>query len=285
MIDNVYNETPLTDGFDKFIEDSNKTETERCTYDNIDYIVPAGFSPATYSFRSAELILDGNNLMDKETNFKACLPDTRFAISFFLFVTQVENEGCCDDEAVQAWLYKKGKRKALAIRKEIPNEDGIYFDFSELGDSLSPGEYFLLLNNLEASESDCNFEAMGTNLRFSFSILPDGRHLAHPDIRNIRLHRDRTPLAGTSGRISLSFSLSRAMRKYDEFTACCYDESFSSWTGFSSHKALKCRRAEKSAPASIHRLSGCRANTLACSATTENLSIKYLSAWKMKVYP
>ena len=226
MIDNVYNETPLTDGFDKFIEDSNKTETERCTYDNIDYIVPAGFSPATYSFRSAELILDGNNLMDKETNFKACLPDTRFAISFFLFVTQVENEGCCDDEAVQAWLYKKGKRKALAIRKEIPNEDGIYFDFSELGDSLSPGEYFLLLNNLEASESDCNFEAMGTNLRFSFSILPDGRHLAHPDIRNIRLHRDRTPLAGTSGRISLSFSLSRAMRKYDEFTACCYDESF-----------------------------------------------------------
>ena len=220
-------------------EPTKYPETISCAYGGTSYRVPSCIAPAGYTFRSAELRLDGTNLMEKQTNFKACLSESMSRSSFSLYISQITKEDFCDKEPAYALLYKKGRREPLAEKKGVPDDDGFYLDMSELSDNLQPGNYFILVGNLYPDLPESHFERMGNNFRFSFSLLPDGIGMPHPDIRKVGIARELPFLSGTSGKLRLSVSLSRPMGKLDEFTAYCYDESL-----FLMDKATLSRSAE-----------------------------------------
>lgn len=231
MIDNNTNNNE----FDKLVEEllaANQNEetdeisSEEMITSSIDgkkYLVPDSISPSTYIFHSAELILDGTDIMEKATNFKTCLHEYSFKTAFYLYISQTEKTESGNTEHVRVFLYKKGRRKPLAQKTCVPDENGIYFDMSELVDDLRPGDYFILLNNLEPDNADTRFIRTGNNFRFCFTLLPDGEKITHPDIRSMQIAHD---MAGTSGKLVFSISLSRFLNKTDEWSVCCYNSSF-----------------------------------------------------------
>lgn len=238
MIDDIEKEE-LVSGheFDKALEeflsshsdsDVVKTsETMICYREGeTEYEMPEGILPAAYTFGSAELNLDGTDVLDEATHFKTSLHKYRSDAFFYLMFDQIEKAAFCNGELAQVFLYKKGRSKALIQESYEPNESGIYLDMSDLLGGLRPGDYFILLNNLAPVPSDTRFEQIGNNYRFCFSLLPDGGKVSHPRIRSMEVEREAGESVGMSGKLMLSLSISRALNMHDEFMAYCYDNSY-----------------------------------------------------------
>ena len=233
MIDDIEKEE-LVSGheFDKALEeflsshsdsDVVKTsETMICYREGeTEYEMPEGILPAAYTFGSAELNLDGTDVLDEATHFKTSLHKYRSDAFFYLMFDQIEKAAFCNGELAQVFLYKKGRSKALIQESYEPNESGIYLDMSDLLGGLCPGDYFILLNNLAPVPSDTRFEQIGNNYRFCFSLLPDGGKVSHPRIRSMEVEREAGESVGMSGKLMLSLSISRALNMHDEFMAYC----------------------------------------------------------------
>ena len=232
MIENTENKTSADEEFERLLNEfigsqecSPETFTDNLSQEESSQPLPSSQSPG-YSFREPELILDGIDLMEEATNFKTSLHEYRFETSFHLYIPKVERIDRNTEEYVHILLYREGKRKPLVTGECEPNEDGLYFDMSNLTDNLKPGRYSLHLTNMKCDATDTRFEQSDGKVTFRFSLLPDGERIPHPQIKDIQVRRQDEPLTGTSGRLSLLVTLSRRMGTRDEFMAYCYDSSF-----------------------------------------------------------
>ena len=161
------------------------------------YYVPAECNPQYY-FHRLTIYVKNERLSSDGEQKSLILGDKSIGENDMLMQLEdvnLKNEGLENTDKVSLYLYRVGKEEPLKVytRRIFESDDSIEGDFSDIEGGWIPGEYFVLVQNAAyiEDESESKWDTFQSHMRYSFRVLPSGRSLPHPSIKQVSLSSDK----------------------------------------------------------------------------------------------
>lgn len=185
-------------------------ELEPYTSKGVTYYIPRKIQPE-YSFRWLELEAETEQLDSRKGKTDMVLSSDKGSkpvLKAVLNELYILDNNQLPTAGVVLLLYRVGSAYPLIVRSQkMPvYNDSVSMFLSDINERWESGEYFLLVVNAQCEESsmESHWDVMSSHMRYSFSLLEDGKFLEHPSIKDFSLSLDKKVelvLEGTVGKL------------------------------------------------------------------------------------
>lgn len=193
------------------------------------YNIPQYEQAPCYGFKEVLVMLDDVAISSTSPEYKVYLSSNRKEKRFELLVNGLQAIPGMEMQEVGLFLYRENVPEPLWETWEEPDdENDIFVDLNKHLDVLVPGNYFLLVKHAENVAENARIDSMAGHARFSFTVIEDGKELAHPAIVSYHVGRgkERKGASGIiAGCMEFCLELDRKTVKGQEYKMACYNES------------------------------------------------------------